>query len=50
MTTAAASINQTQCLVRQVRYCQSIIVCDCCQSEAGYYSTAGRTAIDLDLG
>lgn len=49
MTIAAASINQTQCLVRQVRYCQSSVVCDRCQSEAGYHSMAGRTAIDLDL-
>ena len=49
MTTAAASINQTQCLVRQVRYCPASVVCNRCQAEAGYYSTAGRTAIDLDL-
>ena len=49
MTTAAASINQTQCLVRQVRYCPASVVCDRCENEAGYYSTAGRTAIDLDL-
>lgn len=49
MTIAAASINQTQCLVRQIRYCQNSVGCDRCQGEAGYYSTAGRTAIDLDL-
>ena len=49
MTIATASINQTQCLVRQLRYCQASVLCDRCQGEAGYYSTAGRTAIDLDL-
>ena len=49
MTIAAASISQTQCLVRQNRYCQANIACNRCQGEAGYYSTAGRTAIDLDL-
>lgn len=42
-------INQTQCLVRKVHYCQSSVARDRCQSEAGYYSTAGRTAMTWTL-
>lgn len=49
MTITAASVNQTPCVIRELRYCQPACVCANCRADAPYYSTAMRTAIDLDL-
>jgi lambda repressor-like predicted transcriptional regulator/transposase-like protein len=45
----ASSVNQTICYVREVKYVLALTPCDRCQQPASFYSTAERTAIDLNL-
>lgn len=46
---AMSMINQTTCQVREVAYVLREVRCSRCQNLAPCYSTAERTAIDLDL-
>ena len=43
------SVNQTLCRVRQVDYCLPSQPCDLCKHPSERFTTATRTAIDLDL-
>jgi hypothetical protein len=45
----ASSVNQTVCHIREVKYILAATHCDRCQQTAPSYSTAERTAIDLNL-
>ena len=45
----ASSVNQTICRIREVKYVLPLTPCDRCQQPASFYSTAERTAIDLNL-
>jgi transposase-like protein len=49
MTERKTSVNQTGCHVREVEYNLPVTPCDRCQQPAPFYTTAERTAIDLDL-
>ena len=45
----ASSVNQTVCHIREVKYVLPVTHCDRCQQTAPSYTTAERTAIDLNL-
>jgi transposase len=45
----ASSVNQTVCHIREVKYILPVTHCDRCQRTVPSYSTAERTAIDLNL-
>lgn len=49
MPEVSPSVNQTPCRIRQVNYCWESLPCDRCQRPAERFTTARRTAIDLDL-
>jgi transposase-like protein len=49
MNETPPSVNQTVCHVREVKYSLSSTPCDRCQQPAPSYSTAERTAIDVNL-
>jgi transposase len=45
----ASSVNQTVCHMREVKYILPVTHCDRCQRTVPSYTTAERTAIDLNL-
>jgi hypothetical protein len=49
MLEISPSVNQTLCRVHQVDYCLPSQPCGLCESPAERFTTATRTAIDLDL-
>jgi transposase len=49
MTTSHPSINQTPCRIYELFFSQPAVPCDLCQGSTVDYSTANRTAIDIDL-
>jgi transposase-like protein len=49
MTQTTSSVNQTICHIREVEYNLSVTPCDRCQQPAPFFTTAERTAIDINL-
>ncbi len=49
MSETTTSINQTPCILRTVQYSLPVETCDRCGQLAPKYSSAHRTAIDLDM-
>ena len=49
MSEVYPAVNQTPCRIRQVNYCWESLPCDRCRRPAKRFTTARRTAIDLDL-
>jgi hypothetical protein len=49
MTDTAISVNQTMCGICEIRYSLTATSCDRCGQPAPYFSTAERTAIDVEL-
>ena len=49
MIALSPSVNQTVCRIRQIEYCLPTQPCDLCRRPAGRFTSAARTAIDLDL-
>jgi transposase len=49
MTKTTSSVNQTVCHIREVEYNLPVTPCDRCQQPAPFFTTAERTAIDLNL-
>lgn len=49
MPETTTSINQTPCILRTVQYSLPVETCDKCGQPAPRYSSAHRTAIDLDM-
>lgn len=49
MVSSSPFVNQAICQIRQLDYCFAAQPCDICQRPAERFTTAARTAIDLDL-
>jgi hypothetical protein len=49
MTSQSSSVSQTMCHVTQVQYILPEAICDRCAQPAARFTTAQRTAIDIDL-
>jgi transposase-like protein len=49
MTETTSSVNHTVCHIREVEYSLPVMPCDRCQRPAPFFTTAERTAIDLNL-
>jgi hypothetical protein len=49
MTEAVPNVNQTLCQIFTINYCLAQVACERCQQMANRFSTATRTAVDLNL-